>query len=129
MLHRLEFRHALGDVAPLLDRFLNRGRFPWGGGNPTLGRARYAYDRPFEARGGASVRVVLELGGEDGTAAAQPIRGAAVIAGGQSGHPASPHYDDQLETWLAGELDALAPSPESLGAPATTLLPADATAR
>jgi penicillin G amidase len=27
-----------------------------------------------------------------------------VIPGGQSGHPASAHYDDQLDAWLEGRL-------------------------
>ena len=26
--------------------------------------------------------------------------GGGVLAPGQSGHPASPHYDDELELWL-----------------------------
>lgn len=115
-LHRLHLPHALGGALPGLGRLLSRGPLPWGGGNPTLGRARYGYDRPFEARGGASMRVVVEL--------RRPPRAFAVMAGGQSGHFLSPHYDDQLAPWLAGRLDALADTPEALGPVGTTLLPA-----
>ena len=115
-LHQLHFEHMLGDAAPLLDRLFNRGPFPWGGGNVTVGRARYGYNEPFAARAGANFRMVTEL--------SQPIRARAVVPGGQAGHPLSPHYDDQLPGFLAGELYPLADSPEAIGAPRTRLEPA-----
>jgi penicillin amidase len=102
-LHRLHFPHALGAAAAPLDALLSRGPWPWGGGNVTPGRARWRYDDPFEARGGASVRVVVEL--------ARPPAAAAVIPGGQSGHFLSRHYDDQFPDWLAGELETLPAAP------------------
>jgi len=114
-LHRLRFPHDLADAAPGLDALLSRGPYAWGGGNPTLGRARYRYDRPFEATGGASLRFVAEL--------TEPMQLFAVTAGGQSGHFLSRHYDDQLAPWLAGELDALAAAPEDLGEVITRLVP------
>jgi acyl-homoserine-lactone acylase len=32
------------------------------------------------------------------------VRAWAVMAGGQSGDPASPHFDDQIERYAAGNL-------------------------
>ena len=103
--HRVVFRHELGAAAPGLARLLDRGPWPWGGGNPVLGRARYRYGGGFEARGGASVRTVIAL--------TEPPRAAAVIAGGQSGHFLGRHYDDQFPAWLAGTLEPLAASPDA----------------
>ena len=31
---------------------------------------------------------------------------------GQSGHPASPHYDDLIDAWIAGRTNPVALSPE-----------------
>lgn len=114
-LHKLHFEHMLGSAAPLLDRLFDRGPFPWGGGNATLGRARYNYNEPFVARAGAHARVVVEL--------SRPIRARAIIPGGQSGHPMSPHYDDQFDAFLAGELHPLADAPEVVGEPMALLHP------
>ncbi|NJN53046.1 MAG: penicillin acylase family protein, partial [Gammaproteobacteria bacterium] len=115
LLHTLEFRHELSGAVPLLGRLLDRGPFPWGGGNPTVGRARYDYDRPFAARAGATVRVVIEM--------SNPMRAYAIMPGGQSGHFLSAHYDDQIPAWLAGELVPLAATPEDVGTVATKLVP------
>ncbi len=107
----VSFRHELGGVS---SRF-NRGPYPWGGGNPTLGRARYKYSKPFEARAGATVRVVAEM--------ADPMRVRAVIPGGQHGNAWSRHYDDQIGAWLAGELFELADSPQDVDGTVTLLEP------
>ncbi|MEO6867143.1 MAG: penicillin acylase family protein, partial [Gaiellales bacterium] len=31
-------------------------------------------------------------------------RSVAILCGGQSGHPASPHYADQIGMWRTGEM-------------------------
>ncbi len=46
---------------------------------------------------GPSWRMVVELGEE--------VRGWATYPGGQSGNPASPHYQDRIPQWSRGELD------------------------
>jgi penicillin amidase len=115
VLHRVAFRHELGRAVPGLSRLLDRGPWPWGGGNPVLGRARYRYGGDFEARGGASVRTVIAL--------TEPPRAAAVIAGGQSGHFLSPHYDDQFPAWLSGTLLPLASAPEQVEGPVIRIRP------
>lgn len=99
----VEMRHELADV-PVAGRWLSRGPYPWAGGPATVGRARYRYHQPFAARAGATVRVVAEMG--------DIVRAWAIMPGGQSGHPASPAYADQIPAWLAGELDAIAPAPD-----------------
>jgi penicillin G amidase len=48
---------------------------------------------------GSSWRMVVELG--------KDVRGWGTYPGGQSGNPASPHYDDRLEQWTRGELAPL----------------------
>ncbi len=114
--HTVSFRHELHGISSLLDRWLSRGPFPWGGGHAVLARARYAYDRPFEGRAGATVRVVAEMG--------SPMVVRAVIPGGQHGHPSSEHYDDQLPAWLGGWLLDIAARPEEVAGPQTDLVPA-----
>ena len=113
--HQLLFRHEMSGAVPGLSLLIDRGPYAWGGGNPTVGRARYRYDRPFTATGGATVRLVIEM--------TEPMRIGAVMPGGQSGHPASPHYDDQLTAWMDRELDVVAGTPEGAGEVVTRLLP------
>ncbi len=48
-----------------------------------------------EVTHGPSMRLVVEMG--------DPIRGYIVNFGGQSGHPGAPHYQDQIDAWLAGK--------------------------
>lgn len=108
-------RHELASEIPLLGVRLNLGPYPWGGGPATLGRARYYYSRPFEARAGATVRVVADM--------ASPPQVRAIIPGGQSGHVLSAHNDDQMAAWLAGELDALVAGPDAVSGPVLRLRP------
>ena len=113
--HTVSFRHELDGVSGLTDSWLSRGAFPWGGGHPVLARARYSYDRLFEGRAGATVRVVAEMG--------EPMTVRAIIPGGQHGHPSSEWYDDQLQTWLDGELLEIASAPGEVDGVITTLRP------
>jgi penicillin amidase len=48
---------------------------------------------------GSSWRMVVELG--------KDVRAWGTYPGGQSGNPASPHYDDGLDQWIRGELAPL----------------------
>ncbi len=97
--HAVHLVHELAAAVPPLSRWLDRGPFPWGGDHASVGRARYRYDRPERVRAGAAMRTVVEMG--------DPMRIRAILPGGQAGHPFDPHYDDQIEPWLRGELDAL----------------------
>jgi len=94
-LQTITFKHDLG-AAPLIGDYLfNRGPYPYGGDFMTVGRARYALDDPFKVVTGAGLRFVAVMN--------EKIESEVVIAGGQSGHPLSPHYSDQLEAWLEGD--------------------------
>jgi penicillin amidase len=55
---------------------------------------------------GPSMRFVSDAG--------DPAATTAVLPGGQSGHPADPHYDDQLPLYLAGESRRLPWSREAI---------------
>ncbi|MDU0370768.1 penicillin acylase family protein [Hymenobacter endophyticus] len=50
-------------------------------------------------RNGPSWRMVVALGPQ--------VRAYGIFPGGQSGNPASRHYDDMLESWRVGKLDEL----------------------
>jgi penicillin amidase len=99
-LHRLTLRHALGRgqewPARLLSWLfaLNRGPYPCGGDGMTVNLAAYLLTRPFAAMAGPSYRQIVDLG--------RPEEACWSIAGGVSGDPRSPHYDDQIGLWLAG---------------------------
>jgi penicillin amidase len=54
---------------------------------------------PFQALHGAGLRFVADLADGENT--------LAIIGTGQSGHPMSPHWDDQLEAWRAGGMRRL----------------------
>lgn len=95
-LQSITIKHDLG-AAPLIgDHLFNRGPYPYGGDFMTVGRARYALDDPFKVINGAGLRFIAVMDREK-------ITSEVVIAGGQSGHPLSPHYSDQLEAWLEGD--------------------------
>lgn len=88
-LHRLRIPHALDRRA--LRRFVSRGPFPMGGDVDTVNLLTEVGAGMI----GASMRAVYDLSDPDGTRIA--------LCGGQSGHPASPRYDDLLPGWLRGE--------------------------
>ncbi len=94
-LQTINFKHDLGAAPVIGDYLFNRGPYPYGGDHMTVGRARYALDDPFNVIAGAGLRFIAVMD--------EKIYSRAVIAGGQSGHPLSPHYSDQLETWLEGD--------------------------
>ena len=52
-------------------------------------------EHPLTRNSGAGYRGIYDL--------ADPSRSRFVIATGQSGHPLSPHYADQLPLWRRGE--------------------------
>ena len=94
--HTLTLAHPLGRT-PALRELLGRGPLPHGGGWNALNNSQYASGQPFETLTGVSFRMLIDLAGEMKT----------INSGGQSGHPGSPHYDDQLSLWQAGEYHAL----------------------
>jgi penicillin G amidase len=97
--HQLRFAHAL-DSLPGCRRLFSRGPYPAAGDADTVLVFAPAAGAPAGSLIGPSLRAVFDLGDRDGNLLS--------LAPGQSGHPASPHYDDFLPGWLAGELVPLA---------------------
>jgi len=93
--HTLTFGHPLGIVSPL-DRILNRGPYPIGGDMDTLwatGASRVDLsERPMI---GPPARFIADLSDWNNS--------LSILVPGQSGHPTSPHYDDNIKDWFRGE--------------------------
>ncbi len=97
-LHAAELRHPLGVVKPLRG-LLNRGPYPFGGDANTVRLAAFRSGRSDRSgrpsfgpvTTGPNYRFVVDTG--DWTQA------WSVISPGQSGHPASANYDDQVDLW------------------------------
>lgn len=98
-LHSLELQNPLGTV-PLLGGWFNRGPIPLPGSATTIAAfgGRWQGER-YPVLYGPSMRLISDLANPDG--------GLVVLPAGQSGHPADPHYDDQLPLYLRGELRPL----------------------
>ena len=91
-IHRITLNHLLSDRGDLSD-LLRRGGQPVGGNGITVSNT--GFDPNYLASIGANWRHNADL-------AEDPPGLWAVDATGQSGHPGSPHYGDQLTEWLAG---------------------------
>jgi penicillin amidase len=91
--HEMEFPHPLGEANPLLRRLLNR-RLRAGGAQETVSQIAYDPNDPYRAVWAPSWRMVADP--------ADPDRSRWQMFTGQSGHPASPHYDDLQPDWLEG---------------------------
>jgi penicillin amidase len=94
--HAAGFHHPLGAKKPL-DKLFNRGPYPYGGDTNTVWQAAFVPKLPINPEGGftASWRMICDLSDWDAS--------RAVHTTGQSGHPASPHYDDMIWMWLRGQ--------------------------
>ncbi len=123
-LHTERHVHRLGRNA-LLDRLFgfNLGPYPSTGGPNTLRPDAYRNWQDLSTNGpvspwssdyGPSERMVTELTPEG-------PRGFVLVPTGQSGNPFSPHYDDMLPRWRAGELIRL-PLEEADAVPAARTL-------
>ena len=101
----ISFDHALGEE-DMLKPFFNRGPYPYGGDNETVGRANYSLNDPFNVTLAAGLRFIAVMEPQ--------IEAYGVFAGGQSGHFMSDHYDQYIETWLDGGYYHLTGSREEL---------------
>ena len=92
--HQIRYVHSMGSVW-LLRNFFNRGPFPIGGDGTTPNQTRHAPTLPLKlVQVTASYRQIFEVGVWD--------RAQSVTTSGQSGHPLSPHYDDQITLFREG---------------------------
>ena len=95
-IRQLQLGHPLFRRSRLLGPAFNLGPVPFGGDPNTVCQAG---TRPAEptafTHNMPNLRMVFDLG--------DVAASRAVLCGGQSGNPASPHYDDQFARWQAGE--------------------------
>ncbi|MDX6379041.1 MAG: penicillin amidase, partial [Rubrobacteraceae bacterium] len=94
-LHAAELRHSLG-IVKILRGLLNRGPYPFGGDANTVRLAGFRSGEPGQpsfgpVTTGPNYRFVVDTGDWG--------RGWSMISPGQSGHPASANYDDQIPLW------------------------------
>jgi penicillin amidase len=99
LVHEMEFPHPLGDANPLLRRLLNR-RLRAGGAQETISQIAYDPNDPFNAVWAPSWRMIADP--------RNPDRSRWQMFTGQSGHPASRHYDDLQADWLEGRTQPMA---------------------
>jgi penicillin amidase len=102
-LHTMTLSHPLSAV-PLLGRYFDRGPFEVPGATSTVNKMEYR-ERNFRVAHGPSMRQITDFADLDAS--------LAVLPGGESGIPASPHYDDHAALWRRGEYH---PFPLSRGA-------------
>ncbi len=94
-IHRASFPHALG-ASPVLDFALGRGNLAVGGDSDTPCQSGFKPERPYDNHGAAATfRQIVDLG--------DLSQSLVLVPPGQSGHLASPHYDDMIAPWLQGE--------------------------
>jgi penicillin G amidase len=91
--HEMEFPHPLGEANPLLRKLLNRS-LRAGGAQETVSQIAYDPNDPYRAVWAPSWRMVADP--------TDPTRSRWQMFTGQSGHPASRHYDDLQADWLEG---------------------------
>ncbi len=90
--HKIVLRHILGEVGDL-GKLLNRGGQPVKGNGVTV--CNTGFDPNYLAPMGANYRMIADM-------STSPPGLWAVDAQGQSGHPGSQHYCDQLSAWIDG---------------------------
>ncbi|HEY7399307.1 MAG TPA: penicillin acylase family protein [Actinomycetota bacterium] len=94
-LHRVRFVHPLGRL-PGLEALFVAAEFPIGGDEQTVNQGGFdALEGAFVPSVVASWRAVFDLDDLD--------RSVGVLTTGQSGNPASRHWNDQAPLWAAGE--------------------------
>jgi penicillin amidase len=93
-LHRVRFPHALGIIRPF-ERLFSPGPFAIGGDGDTVLQTSIRPDTPYENNAvSVSSRLIVNMGNLSET--------MAILAPGQSGHLASPHYRDLIAHWRQG---------------------------
>jgi len=94
-LHTLTIYHPFGKKSALLGKVFNRGPYPVGGSIFTVNPTYFKVSKGFKVQGGgASFRRIIDF--------ADRANSRSILPGGISGNFMSPHYDDQIELWLAG---------------------------
>ncbi|MFO8112844.1 MAG: penicillin acylase family protein [Desulfosalsimonadaceae bacterium] len=90
----------------MISRYTDRGPYPAGGGFNTINVAAYHRGENFDVWLIPAMRMVVDFGRDE------PL--FLVNSGGQSGNPASPHYDDGIPVFLSGSNRQMAYRPENI---------------
>ena len=94
-IHSLTFGHALGSVK-MLNRIFNRGPYPIGGDGDTIwASGNNRVDLGERDIVGPPFRFIADLSNWN--------QSLGILVPGQSGHPASPHYADNITAFFKGE--------------------------
>jgi len=93
-LHSLTLNHFLGRLK-ILRPLLSAGPFFSSGDGTTINLGHYRHSDPYQHGVGASLRFIIDLGPRQ--------RAGFVLSSGQSGHPFSRHYADQIALWRRHE--------------------------
>jgi penicillin amidase len=102
-IHTLTLNHSLGRIK-WLKPLLGSGPFPSPGDGTTVNMGFYRHSNPYSHTVGASLRFVIDVGNWE--------ESGFVLSSGQSGHPFSVHYRDQIALWRAGRYFRLGPGAE-----------------
>jgi penicillin amidase len=106
-LHRLVLAHPLARI-PGLEALFVAADGPFGGDEQTVANGGYDAAQHYRAAVIPSWRVVWDLADLD--------RSVAVLPSGNSGNPASPHWNDQAPLYLSGRTRPAPVSPEGVRA-------------
>jgi penicillin amidase len=93
-IHKMTYNHPLGMIKPL-KKIFNRGPIPVGGDIDTVNMGSSLTNQPEVVVTVPSYRQIVNL--------ADPKASLSIHHPGQSGHPASKHYDDFIKPWLKVE--------------------------
>nr|WP_218617958.1 penicillin acylase family protein [Cryptosporangium aurantiacum] len=107
-LHTLTIRNqSLGESGVgMVEAMFNRGPYPVAGGSSLVDATGWTPSEGYEVVWVPSMRMVVDLADLD--------RSRWVNLTGQSGHPFSDHYTDQVELWRNGETTAMRWRPETI---------------
>ena len=89
--HRTSPRHPLSDVFPQASDLLDPPSVPMGGDGDTPQSASYSPAQPYLISSTSVLRYIYDLDNWQNSRWIVPL--------GASGHPGSPHFADQAETW------------------------------
>ncbi len=98
-----DIEHVFDDAAPSMAVPFTSARW---GSLASFGARAYPQTRKWYGTSGNSFVAVVEFGPK--------VRARAVTAGGQSGDPRSPHFNDQAQRYASGDLRAVYFYPEDL---------------
>ncbi len=94
-LHRIEYRHPLGEQKPL-NLYFNIGPLPAPGEAHIINRLKSNFGKhDYRVVSVPSHRRLIDFSALD--------KSVSIIPSGNSGNAASPHYDDQVERYLSGK--------------------------